>query len=144
MIRLARVGFSTIKGYLEHGFETWKKAGEPIDLIINVEANELSMDLPYDPHLMVIDVRRETEYADGHIRAAVNIPVDEFTDPGSMANLDDLLNIYVHCGSGYRSTIACSLLKRQGIHNIRNVSGGWDAIKGQSNIDIIKEKSILN
>jgi rhodanese-related sulfurtransferase len=45
---------------------------------------------------------------------------------------------------GYRSVIACSMLKRQGIHNIRNITGGWDAIKQEKKIKTEKEKSVLN
>jgi rhodanese-related sulfurtransferase len=45
-----------------------------------------------------------------------------------MANFDDNQNIYIHCLGGYRSVIASSLIKRQGIHNIRNVLGGFKAI----------------
>jgi len=52
--------------------------------------------------------------------------------------------IYVHCGGGYRSIIAASLLKRQGIHNLRNVTGGWGKIKDQKGIETAKEKSVLN
>jgi rhodanese-related sulfurtransferase len=50
----------------------------------------------------------------------------------------------VHCAGGYRSTIAASLLKRQGIHNLHNVLGGWAKIKEQEKIEIEKEKSVLN
>lgn len=144
VVRLSRVGFATMQGFLQGGFEAWKAAGQPVDMIINVEADELAMDLPYDDKLMIIDVRREAEFADGHVRGAVNIPVNDLTDPGSMANIEDNNNVYVHCASGYRSIIAASLLKRQGIHNIRNVSGGWGSIKDQPGIEIIKENSVLN
>jgi rhodanese-related sulfurtransferase len=61
-----------------------------------------------------------------------------------MANIEDDHNVYVHCAGGYRSVIAASLLKRQGIHNLRNVVGGWDKIKEQKKIEIDKEKSVLN
>ncbi|MCW3118500.1 MAG: fold metallo-hydrolase, partial [Chitinophagaceae bacterium] len=74
----------------------------------------------------------------------VNIPLNDFTDPGSMANIQDDQNLYVHCQSGYRSIIAISLMKRQGIHNLRNVTGGWNAIKEGEKVDIVKEKSVLN
>jgi rhodanese-related sulfurtransferase len=94
--------------------------------------------------MMVIDVRRETEFADGHIRGAVNIPVNELVDPGTMAIIEDNHNVYIHCAGGYRSIIASSLLKKQGIHNIHNVSGGWAAIKEQPDIEIVKENSVLN
>ncbi|HEY4062522.1 MAG TPA: MBL fold metallo-hydrolase [Puia sp.] len=144
VVRLARVGFDKVIGFLEGGFPAWREAGEPIDMIIDVEADELAMDIPFDENLVVVDVRRETEFADGHVRDAVNIPLNEMTDPASMANLEDRHNIYLHCGGGYRSVIAASLLKRQGIHNLRNVTGGWGKIKDQKGIEIIKENSVLN
>ncbi|MBS1916221.1 MAG: MBL fold metallo-hydrolase [Bacteroidetes bacterium] len=143
-VRLARVGFDKMRGYLDGGFEAWKKAGNPIDMIINVEADELAMDLPFDKNILVLDVRREPEFADGHVRNAVNIPVSDLTDPASMANIEDNQNVYVHCAGGYRSIIASSLLKRQGIHNLRNVVGGWNSIKQQEKIETEKEKSVLN
>lgn len=144
VVRLARVGFSQIHGYLAGGVEAWRRAGEEIDLIIDVEVDELAMDLPYDDHLVAVDVRREAEFADGHVRGAVNIPLNELTDPGSMANIDELQNLYLYCGSGYRSVIAASLMKRQGIHNLRNVLGGFNAIRLQQGIEIVKDSSVLN
>lgn len=144
IVRLARVGFDKVKGYLNGSFETWKNAGEEIDMIIDVEADELMMDMPHDENLVVLDVRRPTEYADGHLKDAVNIPLNDMNDPGSMANLEEEQNLYVHCAGGYRSVIAASLLKRQGIHNLRNVLGGWGKIKEQEKEDIVKETSVLN
>jgi glyoxylase-like metal-dependent hydrolase (beta-lactamase superfamily II)/rhodanese-related sulfurtransferase len=143
-VRLARVGFDKIKGYLEGGFPAWKAAGEPIDMVISVEADELALDLRFDPKLLVVDVRRETEYGDAHLAGALNIPLETFTDPASMADFDDLQNLYVHCASGYRSVIACSLLKRQGIHNLRNVAGGFEAIRKVDGVELVKENSVLN
>lgn len=144
IIRLARVGFDKVKGYLAGGYETWQHAGEPVDMIIDIEADELMMDIPHDNNLIVVDVRRETEFADGHLKNAVNIPLNEMTDPGSMANIEDTQNLYVHCLGGYRSVIASSLLKRQGIHNLRNIVGGWNKIKEQEKAAIVKETSVLN
>jgi len=144
VVRLARVGFDKIKGYLKGGFPAWQKAGEPIDMIIDVEADELAMDIPFDEKLMVVDVRRETEFADGHVKGALNLPLNDLVDPGSMTDLEEQFNIYLHCGGGYRSIIAASLLKRQGIHNLRNVVGGWGKIKDQKGIEIEKENSVLN
>ena len=144
VIRLARVGFSNMEGYLEGGFEAWKKAGEEADMIIDVETDELAMDIPFDEKLLVIDVRKQVEFADGHVKDAVNIPLGNMMDPASMANIEDTDNLYVHCGSGFRSVIAASLLKRQGIHNLRNISGGWDKIKEESGIKTEKEAAVLN
>lgn len=144
IIRLARVGFDKINGYLQGSYEGWKKKGEKIDLIIDVEPDELAMDLPFDEHLVVLDVRRETEFADGHVKNAVNIPLPDMKNPGNMSILEEDQNIYVHCAGGYRSIIAASLLKRQGIHNIRNVNGGWNKIKEQTGIETERDESILN
>ncbi|RYG01471.1 MAG: MBL fold metallo-hydrolase [Chitinophagaceae bacterium] len=132
-IRLARVGFSKMMGFLDGGFDAWINAGKGIDIIIDVEADELAMDIPFDNNLVVVDVRREAEFADEHVVGAVNLPLSELADPGSMSNIEETQNVYVHCAGGYRSVIAISLLKRQGIHNVRNIVGGWGAIwAGQS------------
>ncbi|MCE3281587.1 MAG: fold metallo-hydrolase [Chitinophagaceae bacterium] len=142
--RLARVGFDKIEGYLEGGFEAWKAAGETVDLVIDVEADEMLMDIPFDDHMVIMDVRKETEFADGHVKDAVNVPLNTLTDPGMMANIDDTDNVYVHCAGGYRSVIAASMLKRQGIHNIRNVLGGWGEIKKLEKFEIEKNVAALN
>ena len=144
MVRMARVGFANMEGYLEGGFEAWQKAGEKTDMVVEVEADELAMDIPHDPNLVVIDVRRETEFADGHVKGAVNLPLNDLTDPGSMANIEEKQNLYVHCAGGYRSVIAISLMKRQGIHNLRNIIGGWGKMKEQERIEVVKESSVLN
>jgi glyoxylase-like metal-dependent hydrolase (beta-lactamase superfamily II)/rhodanese-related sulfurtransferase len=145
IVRLARVGFDKMTGYLNGGFEAWKNAGEPIDMIVNVDADELAMDIPFDDNLVVVDVRKETEFANGHLKDAVNLPLDGLKDPGSMADLDDAQNIYVHCQGGYRSVIAASLIKKEGFHNIRNVAGGWNAIKElEDKFTIVKEPAVLN
>lgn len=142
--RLARVGFSKLAGYLDGGTDAWTAAGEPLDMVIDVEADELAMDIPFDENLVVVDVRRPAEYADGHVKDAVNIPLNEMNDVATLSNLEEHQNIYVHCAGGYRSLIAASLMKRQGIHNLRNVLGGWAKIKEETRIKTEKEKSVLN
>ena len=129
---------------MEGGIAAWKGAGEELDLIIDVEADELAMDLPFDEKLVVIDVRKPVEYAEGHVKDAVNLPLSELNDPLNMSAIEDDQNVYIHCGSGYRSVIAASLFKRQGIHNVRNVVGGWAEIKNQKNIPVEKDKAVLN
>ncbi len=144
IIRLPRVGIDKVKGYLDGGIEAWKKDGNEIDLVIDVEPDELLMDMKFDENLVILDVRREAEFADGHLKNAINIPLNELTDPAKMALMEETQNIYIHCAGGYRSMIATSLIKRQGIHNLRNVTGGWSQIKELEKVEIIKEKSILN
>ncbi len=144
IVRLARVGFDKVQGYLEGGFEGWKAAGEKIDMIISVDADELAMDIPHDENLVVVDVRKPAEYADGHIKDAINVTLSDMTDPGALADMDDHLNLYVHCAGGYRSVIACSIMKREGIHNLRNVNGGFAKMKDQKGLTVVQEKNILN
>jgi glyoxylase-like metal-dependent hydrolase (beta-lactamase superfamily II)/rhodanese-related sulfurtransferase len=144
VVRLSRVGFDKMSGYLKGGFEAWKNANEKVDLIIDVEPDELLMDIPHDPNLLIVDVRREMEFADGHLADAVNLPLGEITDVAQIANFEDNQNLYIHCAGGYRSVIASSLLKRQGIHNLRNVLGGWNKIKEQEKVKIVKDASVLN
>ncbi len=143
IVRLARVGFDKVVGYLQGSFDAWQQSGERVDLIIDVEADELAMDIPFDDHLIVVDVRKETEFADGHVKDAVNLPLNDINDPALMANIEDTDNLYVHCAGGYRSVIASSILKKQGFHNLRNVVGGWSKIKEQK-VEIVKDVSVLN
>lgn len=144
IIRLARVGFSEIAGHLQGGFDSWLQAGEKTDLVIDVEADEMAMDIPYDDKMVIVDVRKEVEFGDGHVKDAINLPLSELTDPAAIAVIEDNMNAYVHCAGGYRSLIAISLMKRQGIHNVRNVTGGYAAIKNEGSIKIEKEESVLN
>ncbi len=144
VIRLSRVGFDKMQGYLVGGFESWKNAGEKIDMIIDLEADELMMDIPHDPNLLVVDVRREPEFAEGHLEHALNLPLHEMVDVLTLAQFEDNQNLYIHCAGGYRSVIAASLLKREGINNLRNVLGGWNKIKAEEKAIIVKEASMLN
>ena len=144
IIRLARVGFDNVAGYLDGGFNSWKNAGENIDLVIDIEVDELAMDILHDTNSLVVDVRREPEFADGHVANALNLPLSEMVDVAQIANFEDHQNLYIHCAGGYRSLIACSLLKRQGIHNLRNVTGGWASIKDEPRIEIARDVSVLN
>jgi hydroxyacylglutathione hydrolase len=144
VIRLSRVGFDKMSGYLKGGFDAWKNAGEKVDMIIDVEPDELIMDLPHDPNITVLDVRKETEFADGHLKDASNLPLLDMTDITLLAQFEEEENIYVHCAGGYRSVIAASILKKEGIHNVRNVLGGWAKIKIEEGVEIIKEASVLN
>lgn len=138
LTRLSRVGMDNILGYLEGGISAWQAAGKPLDLIIDVEADELAMDIPHDDRLEVLDVRQPGEYENGHVKGANNLPLSEFTDILKLAMVDTDANLYVHCAGGYRSVIACSLLKRQGIHNLRNVLGGWGSIKAEKKMPLVQ------
>ena len=141
VVRLARVGFDKVYGFLDGGFDTWKAAGEKIDIIVDIEPDELAMDIPHDPKLEVIDVRKPGEFEAGHVKGAVNIPLDTLTDTAIVASIEDDNNLYIHCAGGYRSVIAASLLKRQGYHNLRNVLGGYGKMKNVKKMPIVLPSS---
>ena len=127
--RFELLGYTQVKGYLQSGFSTWSDADQKIDLIIEVEVDELAMDIPFDEYLMVLDIRAEEVYDKGHIKDAIHLPLIEFGDPGSMSELDEHFNIYIIDDLGKQLLLAASVLKRQGIHNIRIVKDGWDAVE---------------
>lgn len=127
--RFELLGYTQVKGYLQGGFSTWSAAGEKIDLIIEVEVDELAMDIPFDEYLMILDIRTEDIYDKAHIKDSINLPLIEFGDPGAMSELDEHFNIYIIDDLGKQLLLAASILKKQGIHNIRIVQDGWDAVE---------------
>ena len=144
IVRLARVGFDKMIGYLVGSFEAWKQEGESIDMIIDIEADELKMDMNYDNKLLVLDVRKELEFENGHVKTAINMPLSNMNNIALLSSIEDDDNVYIHCAGGYRSVIAASILKKQGIHNIRNVLGGYDSIKEVENMHLVAAKEVLN
>lgn len=127
--RFELLGYTQVKGYLQGGFSTWSAAEEKIDLIIEVEVDELAMDIPFDEYLMILDIRTEDIYDKAHIKDSINLPLIEFGDPGAMSELDEHFNIYIIDDLGKQLLLAASILKKQGIHNIRIVQDGWDAVE---------------
>jgi hydroxyacylglutathione hydrolase len=125
--RLARVGYDYTIGYLEGGIEAWKKAGRETDSIKSIGADELATIVKSDNDTTIIDVRNESEYMDGHIENAANIPLDFIND--NMLQVDKNKTSYVHCASGYRSMIFASILKARGYDKLVDIKGGFNEIK---------------
>ena len=125
IIRLSRVGFDNVLGYLEGSFDSWKKAGKEIDTITSVSADVLSKKI--NENAVVFDVRKPGEYASEHLKIAENTPLDFLNN--HISEFPKKGNFYVHCAGGYRSVIAASILKARGFHNLIDVDGGYDAIK---------------
>lgn len=123
--RLARVGFDNVLGYLKGGMEAWKKAGKPTDTVTSISAAAFKQQL--DQKTLVFDVRKPSEYEQAHIEDAVLTPLDYLGD--HLSKFPDKETCYIHCAGGYRSMIAASLLKREGIHNLIDVAGGFKAIE---------------
>ena len=132
--RLARVGYDFCIGYLKGGFEAWKKAGEEVDTIQSVDADQLADNIKNDPTAVILDVRKKSEYFSEHVIDAENAPLDFINE--SMAQIDKKKTYYVHCAGGYRSMIFVSTLKARGFENLIDVKGGFKAIKESGNFKI--------
>ena len=124
--RLARVGYDNVLGRLQGGIEAWRRSGREADAIESISAQEFADRLARS-RLHVVDVRRDGEYAAGHVDGARH---------ASLQRLPERLDAfapeepnYVHCAGGYRSMIAASLLKARGWHNVVEVAGGFGAIQ---------------
>lgn len=130
------MGYNNILGHLDGGFTAWTEASMGIDMIIDIPGDELALDIPFDNKLMLVDVRSVTEFEQGHLLNAENLPLAQILNPLHLAQLDEDSNIYVYCGGGYRSVVACSIMKKEGFHNIRNVLGGYAALKDTENIPL--------
>lgn len=124
--RLSRVGFDGALGYLEGGFESWKKEAMDYDTVSHIDAEQFKQTMQVDG-LPVFDVRKENEFLSEHIIDAANTPLDFLND--HLAEFPSEKTFYVHCAGGYRSMIASSILKSRGIHNLIDVKGGFKAIK---------------
>src|SRR5438105_4171016 len=123
-MRLARVGIEELSGYLESGVSGWTQAGFSLAHLPQITAQDLNQ-RRRDPGLHVLDVRRAGEWEAGHVAEAHLWPLDRFKE--ALPLVDKTMPMAVHCKSGYRSTIACSLLMRAGYRNVINVVGGFDA-----------------
>jgi hydroxyacylglutathione hydrolase len=124
---LARVGFERVAGYLEGGMDGWTGPSLPISRIPQWSVQELSMRLSAGS-VRVLDVRMDSEWEEGHIAGATHLRLDRL--PEALPQLSPDGPVAVICGSGYRSSIAASLLTRHGFQDVLNVTGGmeaWDA-----------------
>lgn len=123
--RLTRVGFDNILGHLKGGFEGWVQAGKEIDTVNRITAKQFaqSVDVQKD---MVIDVRRETEYAAEHVENAYSKPLAFINE--WIKDINPQQHFFIHCAGGYRSMIAASILQARGYRNFSEVEGGFKAI----------------
>jgi glyoxylase-like metal-dependent hydrolase (beta-lactamase superfamily II)/rhodanese-related sulfurtransferase len=118
IIRLSRVGFDNVLGYLEGSFDSWKKSGKEIDTLRSVSADVLEEKIK--ENALVFDARKPGEFASEHITIAKSTPLDFLND--HISEFPKKEDFYVYCGGGYRSIIAASILKARGIHNIIDVA----------------------
>ncbi|QYJ67591.1 MBL fold metallo-hydrolase [Flavobacterium litorale] len=124
--RLARVGFDNTLGYLKGGLQAWKAAGNETDSIRSVspDAFEESYNKNKQP---IVDSRKPSEYNNGHVLDAINIPLDFVNE--ELASVPKEGDFFLHCAGGYRSVIMASILKSRGYHNMINIEKGFGGIK---------------
>jgi len=130
--RLSRIGFDNVVGYLDGGFELWKKSNEEIDIIESVLANDLNELMNSD--IKLIDVRAKSEREKGFLKESFNIPLNIIHS--KVKKLDKSERYYIHCAGGYRSMIACSILKSIGFDSLFNIKGGFAEIR-KSELQIV-------
>ena len=125
MIRLSRVGYDGSIGYLEGGFDAWKKAGKEVDTVKRITAEQFAT-IHENEKPLTIDIRKKSEFQSQHITDAVNIPLNEINN--HLAEFPKDKPFILHCAGGYRSMIAASMLKQRGWDNFSDVIGGFTEI----------------
>jgi rhodanese-related sulfurtransferase len=123
--RLARVGLESVKGYLGGGMFDWGKAGFDTATIAQIPVDELHARLKEKNGLQLIDVRRPGEYNSGHAPGAENVQLTDLERLSSQ--FDSSRPAAIICASGFRSSIATSILERRGFKELFNVVGGTSA-----------------
>ena len=128
IMRLGRVGYDKVKGFLNGGLNAWKEAGQKVKSIHSVSADEFAKKIEKEGHY--IDVRNEGEVMQGTVKDAITIPLGKLQE--QLSTLDKNAHYYVYCMGGYRSMIGTSILEKNGFTNLTNVEGGMNAIKKTS------------
>ncbi len=123
VMRLARVGYDDVRGFLKGGIKAWKDAGNTVQSIESVSATEFMKHIGEDK---IIDVRNDGEMANGMVHDAIAMPLATLSK--RLNELDKNEHYYVHCAGGYRSMIALSILQKEGFTKLTNVSGGVSAM----------------
>jgi hydroxyacylglutathione hydrolase len=125
IVRLfVRTGYTKFAGYLIGGMKAWDAAGYPLERIGQMSVHELN---ERNSSLQVLDVRSPGEWKKGHVPGARHIFLPELRK--RVGELDRSKSTVVYCGSGYRASLATSVLKPEGFDDLWNVPGSWEAWK---------------
>ena len=119
-----RTGYSKFGGYLVGGMKAWDAAGFPLEKIDQMSVHELNQ---RKSSLQVLDVRSPGEWKKGRVPGARHIFLPELRK--RIGELDRTKPTAVYCGSGYRASIATSIMKPEGFNELWNVPGSWEAWK---------------
>ncbi len=129
VLRLGRVGYDKVKGFLKGAVNAWQQAGLPVHSIHSIAAEEFARQIEMGG-AQPLDVRNDGEVANGIVKDAITIPLGKLSEKVNM--LDKNAHYYVYCAGGYRSMISSSILEKNGFTHITNVEGGINAIKKTS------------
>ncbi|ACU89271.1 MBL fold metallo-hydrolase [Desulfomicrobium baculatum] len=119
-----RTGYTKFAGYLVGGMAAWNNAGLPLESVGQMTVHKIKRS---GEKLQVLDVRAPDEWKDGHIPNAQHIFLGELRE--QLGKLDKDKPTAVYCDSGYRATIATSILQQQGFSRVCNIPGSWQAWK---------------
>jgi hydroxyacylglutathione hydrolase len=129
-LRLGRIGFDHVKGYLNGGMEALAERPDLVWPTERVSAPMVAEELASAEPPLLLDIRNPREWATKHIDGSVNVPLNHLQE--RIAEIPRGRRIAVHCAGGYRSSIAASILHQYGITNLIEMAGGlaaWDAAK---------------
>jgi hydroxyacylglutathione hydrolase len=126
LAQFIRVGFTRFAGYLAGGIEEWDNRGLPLETVGQVTVRQLKGELA-KKDVRVVDVRTPQEWEAGHVPDARYAFLPELKD--KLADIDKDQPLIVYCDSGYRASLAASILKSEGFTNVSNVPGSWKARK---------------
>lgn len=122
VMRLGRIGFHNVKGYLKDGMESLK---DRADLVSKTQRISVAAIDELEGQTTILDIRNENEWEGGHIEGSINIPLNHLAD--RIAEVPESGHVIVHCQGGYRSMIAASLLEKKGRSNVFDLVGGYQA-----------------
>ncbi len=122
VMRLGRIGFDNVAGYLKDGMASLQERSDQIDVTNRIAANAVE-ELEGEPS--IIDVRAPSEWETGHIAGSRNIPLNHLAD--RLSEVPATGPVVVHCQGGYRSSAAASLLEKAGRENVFDLIGGYKA-----------------
>lgn len=129
IMRLSRVGFDNVLGYLQNGITSWIEAGKETDRVNRITAEQFAGAFTKEQD-KVIDVRKNSEYAAEHVDEAYNMPLSSINE--WIKDIKPEEHFYLHCAGGYRSMIAASILQARGYRNFTEIEGGFNTIKKSS------------
>ncbi len=127
VMRLARVGIESVKGYLQGGIDAWRESGLGMSHLTQITVNDLHNLIEKESELQILDVRRPTEYEGGHVPDARHLPLSSLQPIIPNLALDPTKPTAVICAGGYRSSAATSILEQHGFKKLLNVTGGTSA-----------------